>query len=131
MRVYYYNAPLNQETNQMDYKKQQAFFSRVRRLPYFEVKLGRLKKIPGASPIEKGVDVRLAVDMVSMGLKSQYDVAVLVSGDGDFSEAVQIVKDAGKHVELAYPKGGYPARQLQDVCDIVVEMEKGKHLIFL
>jgi len=33
--------------------------------------------------------------------KDLYDTAVLVTGDGDFAEAVQAVKDLGNHVEVA------------------------------
>ncbi|MEA3420090.1 MAG: NYN domain-containing protein [Acidobacteriota bacterium] len=42
---------------------------------------------------EKGVDVGIAVDMISK--LSDYDVAVLVSGDADFLPAVQYIKDRG------------------------------------
>ena len=78
--------------------------------------------------VEKGVDVRLATDMVAMGLQNRYDVAVLVSGDGDFADAVQIVKDAGKHVELAYPLKANPANALLDVCDLFVDLATPEHL---
>ena len=55
----------------------------------------------GDTAVEKGVDVTLATDLLRMGWMNLYDVAVLVSGDGDFAYALQAVKDMGKHVEVA------------------------------
>jgi uncharacterized LabA/DUF88 family protein len=40
---------------------------------------------------EKGIDVRMALDLVRMGTKGLYDVAIVVSEDSDLDEAVQDV----------------------------------------
>ena len=101
IRTYYYNAPVQREGNEDNYKSQQKFFSALDDIPYLTIRLGRLEK-RGNTWVEKGVDVRLAVDMLSMGVKNLYDVAVLISGDGDFASAIDAVKDLGKHVEVAY-----------------------------
>lgn len=45
---------------------------------------------------EKAVDVKLSIDMLK--LSEIYDVAVIVSGDGDYVPAVQAIKDCGKRV---------------------------------
>ena len=45
---------------------------------------------------EKSVDVKLAVDLVT--LRNIYDIAVIVSGDQDYVPAVQAIKDSGKRV---------------------------------
>lgn len=45
---------------------------------------------------EKAVDVNLAVDLLQ--LADNYDVAIIVSGDGDYVPVVQAVKDLGKRV---------------------------------
>ena len=127
VRVYYYNAPVNQQEVPEQYKRQQSFLSGIKRLPYYEVKLGRLVRRPQGM-VEKGVDVKLATDMVAAGLRDRYDVAVLVSGDGDFADAVQVVKDAGKHVELAYPAKAKPADALLDACDIFIDLIEKTHL---
>ena len=50
---------------------------------------------------QKGVDVELACDMVLFAKQDLYDVAILVSGDGDFIPAVERIKDMGKIVEVA------------------------------
>lgn len=56
---------------------------------------------------EKRVDVNLAVDMVARAMKNEFDVAYLVSADGDFVPAVEIVKETGKNVVAATPGHGY------------------------
>ncbi len=45
---------------------------------------------------EKGVDVGIAVDMISK--MNNYDSAVLISGDNDFVSVIQYLKDNLKHV---------------------------------
>lgn len=62
---------------------------------------------------EKGIDVRLAIDMVRFGRKGLFDVAVVVSEDSDLDEAVQDLYDLRDHerwlaVENALPLGTTP-----------------------
>jgi 6-hydroxy-3-succinoylpyridine 3-monooxygenase len=125
VRSYYYNTPLKQEEDPAAYRKQQAFLDALRRTPYLELKLGYfLKKTKVCSncssvlnyPVEKGCDVTLAVDMMSMAYKNLYDVGILVSSDGDFASACQCVKDLGKHIENAYFENG-SSWHLLNVCD--------------
>lgn len=51
--------------------------------------------------VEKAVDVALAVDMVRMADRDQYDVAYLLAADGDYTPAVEAVKETGKKVFAA------------------------------
>lgn len=51
--------------------------------------------------VEKGADIGLATEMIARGFNDSYDVAVLVTGDDDFSRAVRYVQDQGKTVEVA------------------------------
>jgi uncharacterized LabA/DUF88 family protein len=50
--------------------------------------------------MEKKIDVKLAIDMVSLAYENMYDTAVLVSGDGDFVPVVKKLKKLHKKVEL-------------------------------
>ncbi len=50
---------------------------------------------------QKEVDVAMACEMVVHGLRGNYDVAIVVSGDRDFVPAIQHVQAAGKQVEVA------------------------------
>jgi uncharacterized LabA/DUF88 family protein len=43
-------------------------------------------------PREKGIDIRIALDLVRMARLKEYDVAVLFSQDADFSEAADEIR---------------------------------------
>jgi uncharacterized LabA/DUF88 family protein len=53
---------------------------------------------------EKGVDVALAVDALQVGLGSKIDIAVLVTGDGDFVPLVRALNKQGVRVLGVYFK---------------------------
>lgn len=121
-RTYYYNAQLNQQADPEAYRAQQRFLSSLRALPFFELRLGVLKP-RGNTWVEKGIDVKVAVDMIGMAYKNQYDVALLVSGDGDYVDCVRAVKDAGRHVVNAYFVSSQ-SLALRDACDNWICMDK-------
>lgn len=126
VRVYYYNAPVDQTKQPQQYASQRRFFDRMRRLPYLEMRLGRLvyRNWPTAQPYEKGIDIKLATDMLVHAFRGNYEVAVLVSGDTDFGDALQAVKDLGKHVEVVLFWGGSSSRHLRDVADKVIVLDQ-------
>ncbi len=146
LRVHYYNAAYDQSTDPQGYAKQQAFLANLRRTPYVTLNLGRLERrhidwpdidvdkrrkieevlgqpLPEYTHVEKGVDTQLVVDMVRLAVANTYDVAVLVSGDGDFAPAVEFVKQLGKHVELGRVQN-WPCNRLRDVCDIEIAIDE-------
>jgi len=61
------------------------------------------KYLPMAGSLgEKGTDVALAVDALQMGLDKKIDIAVLVTGDGDFVPLVRALNKQGVRVLAAY-----------------------------
>ncbi len=98
VKTYYYNAPVNQNDKPEQYKKQQKFFSYLKKIPRTEIKLGRLEKRPDGSLTEKGVDVKIAVDIVTYAYANIYDSAILVSGDADFVPAIKAAQGFGKEI---------------------------------
>lgn len=116
VRTYYYNAPLDQTKDPERYARQRRFFQSLEQLDNFEVKLGRLVYRDEGPPYEKGVDVRLAVDLVHHASRQSFDIAYLVSGDTDFVDALQTVKDYGRNVVvvLCDPRGSNALRQTAD-----------------
>ena len=99
-RIYYYNIRQEAFDDRSNATDQDKFLSSLYDTPYLEVKLGIWKQ-RGATMVEKGVDVMLAVDLVTHAFNDHYDSAIIVSGDADFYPALQAVKDVGKQVEVA------------------------------
>jgi uncharacterized LabA/DUF88 family protein len=63
--------------------------------------------------VEKAVDVFLAVDLVSLAIADAYDAAYLLTADGDFTPAVDVVRKLGKKVYAACPlRGGQLGRSV-------------------
>jgi uncharacterized LabA/DUF88 family protein len=120
VRTYYYIAPVPQAMDEENAKKQQRFLQRLYEAPYLDVRKGRLAR-RGNRWEEKGVDALLCTDMVFMAAKELYDVAVLVSGDGDLAYTAQAVKDLGRHVENAYFRKGR-SDHLTQRCDKFIEL---------
>lgn len=56
--------------------------------------------------VDKAVDVMLAVDMVVMAERDQFDAAYLLSADGDYTHAVAAVRSLAKKVYAASPLPG-------------------------
>lgn len=114
-RTYYYNVLQDPVQRPDGYRDQQEFLDILRKTPYLEVRLGSTKTAQGV-PVEKGIDVMLATDLLYFAWNDFYDVAVLVSGDADFAYALQAVKNMGKHVEVACFESGV-SKDLLDVAD--------------
>jgi uncharacterized LabA/DUF88 family protein len=114
-RTYYYNVLQDPVQRPDGYREQQEFLDILRKTPYLEIRLGSTKVAQGI-PIEKGIDIMLATDLLYFAWNDFYDVAVLVSGDSDFAYALQAVKNMGKHVEVAYFESGV-SKDLLNIAD--------------
>ncbi len=101
VRSYYYNAPLTEDYDDELREGQQRFFESLRRIPYVTVRLGRLHRRNDGLLVEKGIDVAIAVESLCLAYENVYDIALLVSGDGDYVNLVEALKRKGKHVEVA------------------------------
>ncbi|MGR3983912.1 MAG: NYN domain-containing protein [Gammaproteobacteria bacterium] len=71
--------------------------------------------------VEKQVDVRIAVDLVGMAQRDEYDVAYLLSADGDFVPAVEEAKRLGKKVFAASAMEG---RQLGNSAHAFILLQR-------
>jgi uncharacterized LabA/DUF88 family protein len=78
-------------------RKQQQFLETLRSTG-FEVKPGRIM-YDGGRIREKGVDVKLAVDLVIGAADNLYDTAIIVSSDTDLIPAIKYLRYKKKNVE--------------------------------
>jgi len=128
LRIYYYNAPLDYNASPEAYAKQQKFFERIKSMDKVKLILCRLqkRKIKGTNKsyyVVKGDDIHIAVDLVKGAYENTFDIAILVSGDGDFVPAVEVVQDKGKSVENAYFKSSL-SWHLKQECDKSIRLNK-------
>jgi len=118
LRCVYFNCLpyLSQNPTQEEqeaYRRKEGFYQRLERLDRFEVKQGRLAfrghdENTGKPVLEqKQVDVLLAIEMVYAAARRSVDAIVLLSGDGDFLPAVELVKREGLTIALVHgPRSG-------------------------
>jgi uncharacterized LabA/DUF88 family protein len=82
----------------------------------------------GDGRIKANLDIELVVDMMRMG--QHLDIAVVVSGDGDFAPAIRAVQQMGVRVEVISFRGN-TSSDLIDVADVftditqIARVEKG------
>ena len=114
IRAYYYNARSKEDPSSEKYRGEEKFYNFLRNLDYCTVRLGRLEG-KGEALHQKGVDVLLVQDLLTLTFCDAMDCAILITNDGDFATVIKEVKARGKQVEVAFL--GKPAFHLRDVCD--------------
>lgn len=95
IRVYYYDGIV--DSKEREYDQQRDYFDSLR-LKYFflTVRLGEAVKTSAGTLRQKGVDILMAIDTLTMAYRNYYDTALFVLGDRDFIPLIEAVKNAGK-----------------------------------
>lgn len=73
---------------------------------------------------EKGVDISLAVKMISLSIGKKCDKIILVSGDYDYSEAIRFVKDNMTKINVVKFHKGFPPKNRSMSRDLSVLADK-------
>jgi len=71
----------------------------------------------------KGIDISLATDMLTHANKKNYDIAILVAGDGDYVPLVEAVKREGCRVFVWFLRNGLH-KKLEQTADSFWDMGK-------
>jgi uncharacterized LabA/DUF88 family protein len=130
MRIYYYDC-LPYQNEEPTYEQimrlegTQRFHAALRRLPRFEVRLGRVAyrgTDAEGRPIyeQKRVDLLLGMDLIMHSVKRTIDEVFIITGDSDFIPAIQTVKAEGIVTYLVY--GGNVYQDLLDAADERIEI---------
>jgi uncharacterized LabA/DUF88 family protein len=101
IKINYYIAPVEQFSNPEMYAQQQSFLERIKKIDKLNIVFGRLEKRKKDGKIyyvEKASDVNLALDLVLDAQKGEYDRALIISNDGDFSGAVSSAINFGRRI---------------------------------
>lgn len=104
------------------YQSQQDLMKIVANFNFFEFKTCPLKYEEGRI-FQKGVDVQLAVDLVSHAYKDNFDISVICSGDIDLLESLRLVKSLGKKViVMSHPE--VTAANIRKESDFFLDISK-------
>ncbi len=114
VRTYYYNAmpPSGPERTE----RTDAILAMLKGAPDIVFRQSRLQPImeydetgPYKSYVEKGADTAISADMVACAAGDEYEVAILISSDGDMEPTARLVSATyRKTVEVVYFKGHRP-----------------------
>ncbi len=79
------------------YDSQQKILQKLKNEGIYTV-LGRIQKI-GDSYREKGVDMRIGLNLLEGAYENMFDTALVISSDGDLAPAFELVRRKGKIIE--------------------------------
>ena len=99
--IRYYIGAIKRQNNEKSeemYANQQKLIAKLQQQKIVII-LGQLIQHPDKTFHEKGVDVRLAVEMIRLAREDKYDIAYLLSSDTDLVPAVEEVQSLGKKVQ--------------------------------
>lgn len=119
--IYTLNLLLEKVNRRMDSQKRAIDI--MRNFYFFETRLKPLQYSKNQGIFQKGVDVQLAVDLVSNAYLNNYDIAVLFSGDIDLYESVKLVKSLGKQV-IIFSHEKLMAQEMITISDFYKDIYK-------
>ena len=142
LRCVYFNCLpyLSQNPTQEEqeaYRRKEGFYQRLERLDRFEVKQGRLAfrghdENTGKPVLEqKQVDVLLAIEMVYAAARRSVEAIALLSGDGDFLPAVELVKREGLTFALVHGPRSGPQLTVQESLWAAADLRLTLDMVFL
>ncbi|MCL4520290.1 MAG: NYN domain-containing protein, partial [Firmicutes bacterium] len=67
------------------------------------------------------LEIEIVIDIFNTA--DRYDVVVLMSGDGDFERAVELLRSKGKEI-VGVGTRGMIASELENACDRYVKLEE-------
>lgn len=127
LRTYfYYCIPIVRKNVKGDiirYSKSQKFLAKLKRLPRFEVKLGKLQLIENQFK-QKMIDVLMSLDIATMAYEKQVSNIIIIAGDSDFVPAIRKAKSYGAIVHL-YHHPSSVHNELLDEVDEIHEIDEG------
>jgi len=113
----YYDNIQKQKRNR---EGQIKFFEKLEKSPSIDLKTTILKQSNGEI-YQKGVDVKLATDLIHLAHTDSYDIAIILGGDSDLKEAVKLVNENRSKIVIvvAYYTEGDPL--LSNISDLKKE----------
>jgi uncharacterized LabA/DUF88 family protein len=133
VRTYYYNSPAPPTADQAS---SQRFWAKLAWLNNVRPRQGRIvpktieaecsechKRFTINTYVQKGVDTRIVVDVISLAQSDAYDVGIVVSGDSDLAEAIEWVREhAQKTIENAFIQCKSWSEEIRKAADVKITL---------
>ena len=84
------------------YSRKRKLIQHLEKLPKMTVRLGKTQMRERGGPVQKRVDVLLALDAARAAWKNEIDTLILIAGDSDFVPVLEEVKSCGVKTVLYY-----------------------------
>jgi len=137
MRINYYEAPLWENVDKSTFDVQQKYFEFLRSDPLVDIRLGRRVRRDRDYKCEecghdgkmesfeqKGVDILLSFDLVTLANRNAYDIAIVITGDQDFICPLLEVRMLGKSVENAFVDNSSWSPVLKSIADKTIVLDQ-------
>jgi len=103
-RCYFYDSYIEDE-----YYNKERFYRKLKAIGYqveeYKCRITVIGKIKDGTTIakikEKGTDVGISVDMLTLFYRKAYDIAILVSGDSDYKKLIEAMKHESAKIYIA------------------------------
>ena len=95
IRAYYYDGITDEKDEK--YHQQRKYFDELKeRSVFIDIGLAEAVKLSNGTYRQKGVDVLMAIDSLSMAYQDLYDSGLFLLGDRDFIPLIEAIKSTGK-----------------------------------
>jgi len=121
IRAYYYDGIVSEEED--EFRQQKEYFYLVTNHFFFTLRLGRLIKSSKKKFRQKGVDVLMAIDALTMAYQNHYDTGIFFMEDRDFIPLIEAVKQAGKKTIVVF-YGLKGSDELRRAFDVRIVLDK-------
>ncbi|MCX5789456.1 MAG: NYN domain-containing protein [Elusimicrobia bacterium] len=119
--------------------RQQLYLRALRTLPELSITFGQFRTHSARMPLaadpsrfvevlrtdEKGSDVNLAAHLVYLALRSQFELAAVISNDSDLAEPIRLVAQEVKKPVVVLCPAQRPARELLRVASEFKRIRRG------
>ncbi len=92
------------------------FIKKLKNIPRFEIRMGKLTKTKKGDYIQKRVDTYFAIDLVKLSIKGSIKKAILIAGDSDFVPPILEAKENDVIVKICYYQNTIQTELLES-CD--------------
>ncbi|MDH5449247.1 MAG: NYN domain-containing protein [Candidatus Bathyarchaeota archaeon] len=115
IRTYYYDGITDKK--EKEYEKQREYFDSLSlKNSFLTVRLGEAVKKSDGSLRQKGVDILICVDALTMAYLDYYDTGLFLLADRDFIPLIKAVKNAGRKT-FSFCYQGQFSKELAQIFD--------------